>query len=80
MEPASIKAIHLVRDFRYQTGTPVYFTLDAGPNLHLLYPHQYRDEVSSFIKELVQELGEGTSVIDDYVGSGPQKIDEGVEK
>ena len=39
MRPNTIKLIELVRDFRQNTKLPLYFSLDAGPNLHLLYPH-----------------------------------------
>lgn len=77
MEPATIKAIHLVRDFRYQTGTPLYFTLDAGPNLHLLFPHENRSEVEVFLKDLVEQLGPDTDLIDDHVGLGPEKLEGG---
>lgn len=75
MEPNTIKAIHLVRDYRYDTGVPVYFTLDAGPNLHLLYPQKEQAQVKDFITGLVKKLGHGTSVIHDQVGLGPQRFD-----
>lgn len=75
MEPQTIKAIHLVRDFRYQSQTPLYFTLDAGPNLHLLYPHECREEVNRFLGDLIEELGPGTELIDDKVGFGPERCE-----
>jgi len=37
MHPNTLKIIALIRDFRKQTAIPVCFTLDAGPNIHLLY-------------------------------------------
>lgn len=77
MEPETITAIHKVRDFRFSTGHPVYFTLDAGPNLHLLYPNNVRKEVWTFINEMVNDLGDGTSIIDDAVGLGPVRADKG---
>ncbi len=46
MKPLTIEAIDRIREFRKETKVPVCFTLDAGPNIHLLYPHQNRDEVA----------------------------------
>jgi diphosphomevalonate decarboxylase len=74
MEPETITAIHKIREFRFSTEHPVYFTLDAGPNLHLLYPEESREAVWTFINEMVNDLGEGVSVIDDRVGMGPEKV------
>ena len=36
MQPDTVRLIHSLRAFREETGVPVYFTLDAGPNLHVL--------------------------------------------
>ncbi len=41
MEPATIAVIKAVQGFRQNTKLPVCFTLDAGPNVHLLYPKVY---------------------------------------
>ncbi len=73
MEPKTIEVINRVREFRYETGTAVYFTLDAGPNLHLLYPHSEREQVKSFIDSTLRDLGESVSLLDDVVGTGPIK-------
>ena len=55
MEPNTQKIIELVKNFRYETKTPLCFTLDAGPNVHLLYPNDCNDTVKQFIKtELLQ--------------------------
>ena len=55
MEPNTLKIIELVKEFRHDTGTPLCFTLDAGPNVHLLYPDASEAEVKAFIKtELLQ--------------------------
>ena len=55
MEPNTQKIIELVKNFRHETKTPLCFTLDAGPNVHLLYPNDCNDTVKQFIKtELLQ--------------------------
>jgi diphosphomevalonate decarboxylase len=73
MKPNTLSIIESIWEFRRQTAIPLCFTLDAGANVHLLYPGQYKDEVLQFIKnELVvycengqyicDQLGEGTKI------------------
>lgn len=74
MAPQTVEAIQKLRAFRYKTGVPLYFTLDAGPNLHLLYPPSAREEAMAFIEnELVAQL-EDAKILDDCMGKGPQKV------
>ena len=49
MEPQTISIINKVRDWRRETDIPIYFTLDAGPNVHLLYPNKFSNVVSNFL-------------------------------
>ncbi|MEM7103199.1 MAG: diphosphomevalonate decarboxylase [Bacteroidota bacterium] len=76
MASNSLEAIQRVRAFRADTGVPLYFTLDAGPNLHLLYPGEHRDVVESFIKSDLESLCENGRWIADKSGEGPVKITE----
>ncbi|MFT6603518.1 MAG: diphosphomevalonate decarboxylase, partial [Bacteriovoracaceae bacterium] len=48
MRPESLGVIEKVRAFRKKTGLPVCFTLDAGPNVHLLYALKHKEEVKDF--------------------------------
>jgi diphosphomevalonate decarboxylase len=74
MEEGSLSVIKKVKQFRAETKLPLYFTLDAGPNVHLLYPAEYETEISAFIfDELSQFCHEGR-IIRDKVGNGPNKI------
>jgi diphosphomevalonate decarboxylase len=73
MKPASLQVIEEVRKFRKTTGTPVCFTLDAGPNVLLIYPHQYRTRVLPFIEERLVPLCENGKWLDDSMGEGPVK-------
>lgn len=71
MKPESLTIIEKVRAFRNKTKLPVCFTLDAGPNIHLLYPLEDKEAVHNFIKaELLPFLEDGRW-IDDKVGLGP---------
>jgi diphosphomevalonate decarboxylase len=65
-------AIEKVMDFRRETKIPVCFTLDAGPNVHLLYPENDIDTVASFINDELK--GSVKKIIFDKMGNGPQKI------
>ncbi len=74
MKPATLTIINKIRQYRQETGNPLYFTLDAGPNVHVLYPHHVRSQVSAFIAiELKQHCCEG-QIIEDHVGSGPELL------
>jgi len=72
LRPNTLEAISRIQSFREDTQVPLYFSLDAGPNPHLLYPLEYTEQVKAFIaSELVQLCHEGM-VIADQVGQGPQ--------
>jgi diphosphomevalonate decarboxylase len=74
MKPNTITLIEEVRRFRQETKLPLYFSLDAGPNLHLLYPDSIKQEVDNFItSELVSYCEEGRW-IEDKVGKGPLQL------
>ena len=67
MEPNTQKIIELVKKFRHDTRTPVCFTLDAGPNVHLLYPDECNDKVKLFIREELLQYCHEYKWIDDKV-------------
>jgi diphosphomevalonate decarboxylase len=72
--PRTIEAIQLIWEARKNQGLPVYFTLDAGANVHVLYPDSHKNEVQSFIKEKLSPLCQGGTYINDVVGGGSSKI------
>ena len=53
---------------------PVYFSLDAGPNLHVLYPGEIIHEVRVFIDEELMPLCEEEKYLQDWVGDGPVQV------
>lgn len=71
MKPESLSVIEKVREFRKETNLPVCFTLDAGPNIHLLYPLEHQEKVHQFIKSDLLNFLEDECWIDDKVGKGP---------
>lgn len=74
MKPTTITMIEKIRSYRMSSKLPVFFTLDAGPNIHLLYPKSIQDEVSQFIMNELEHLCEHRVWIQDNVGNGPNRI------
>lgn len=70
----TIKVIDKIREYRAKSGIPLAFTLDAGPNVHILYSKEDREEVIYFIENNLQELCEDGRWIDDEMGTGPERI------
>lgn len=68
-KPNSIDAMEKIREFRKETHLPLFFTLDAGPNLHLIYPPSDAKKIQPFIHEVLRPLGE--TLISDETGKGP---------
>ena len=74
MKPNTLNLISEIRRFREETKIPLCFTLDAGPNVHLLYPEKEADRVVDFIQSvLVTYCNEGRWIADN-VGDGPKKL------
>lgn len=73
MRGSTVEIIHKIRDFREQSGIPLCFTLDAGPNVHLLYPHTEKESVSAWVREELKALCPQEKIIFDALGSGPEK-------
>ena len=74
MKPNTLRIIELIWQFRKATGLPAYFTLDAGANIHLLFPKNIEEQVDSLVSgELTQFLSNGR-YIKDQVGRGPVKL------
>lgn len=74
MAPSSMAMIEKIRDFREQTKLPVYFTLDAGPNIHLLYPKNISKKVLNFIDSDLKPHCEKGKIIYDNIGTGPKRV------
>lgn len=74
MEPATINIIKKIKAFREQSGARVCFTLDAGPNVHVLYPDNEKDRVGKFILNELKPYCESNRLIEDKMGTGPKRI------
>jgi diphosphomevalonate decarboxylase len=74
LKPASVEIILKVKEWREKNGIPITFTIDAGPNIHLLYPLSVKEVVQDFIENI---LWPQKSVIHDEMGEGATLIDYG---
>ena len=74
IKPETLHIIHRLNKFRYDSGLEFNFTLDAGPNVHLLYPGIIRDRLLAFIKSDLTPFCENGKWIDDRIGKGPELI------
>lgn len=74
MKPNTLAILQAIMHHRRQSGIMMMFTLDAGANVHLLYPESERNRVQHFINsELVQYCHNG-ALIHDQVGNGPVQL------
>lgn len=74
MKPNTLEIINKIWKFRNETQTPVCFTLDAGANVHVLYPEKVKEKVLQFIQhELVGYCQNGQYICDE-IGNGAQDL------
>ncbi|MEZ4655975.1 MAG: diphosphomevalonate decarboxylase [Caldilineaceae bacterium] len=71
-EPGTIELIQAVRRWREQEAIGVYFTIDAGPNLHLICEEV--DVVN--VQERLQQIACVEKVIVSSPGAGPQVLEQ----
>ena len=74
IQPNSLSIINAVRNFRKSSKCELCFTLDAGPNVHLLYPIAEKEKVRAFIEKELLQFCEDKKWIDDETGKGPELI------
>ena len=74
MKPGTLGIIEKVRAFRQETDVPLAFSLDAGPNVHLIYPVAYTGQVKEFIWDQLVRFCKSGKWIDDNAGTGPVEI------
>ena len=74
MKPNTLEIINRIWKFRDETGSKVCFTLDAGANVHVLYPKLEKDNVLHFIKKELLQYCKNGEFIEDEVGLGATNI------
>ena len=74
MKPETLIVITKIQKFRKKSKIPVCFTLDAGANVHVLYPDNYSNQVKDFIKDELLSYCKNEKFISDIIGGGPKQI------
>ena len=74
MKPNTLEIINRIWTYREKTGSKVCFTLDAGANVHVLYPQKETQEVQQFIENELSKFCQNSHYINDCVGNGAKKL------
>lgn len=74
MKPETLSVIEKVRGFREKTDAFVCFTLDAGANVHLLYPENEKEAIREFIDSDLRVFCQDGHVIHDQIGKGAAEL------
>lgn len=77
MKPNTLEIIERIWAFRKSTNIPVCFTLDAGANVHMLYPQEFEEKVLELIKNELVAYCQNGHYICDKIGNGARRIDNG---
>lgn len=68
MQTGTLETIHKVWDFRRETGLPLFFTLDAGANVHLMFPNDGQQErIKAFIETELLAYTQSGGVVKDFM-------------
>lgn len=74
MKPNTLKIINKIWAFREETNSKVCFTLDAGANVHVLYPEKECEQVLEFINNELVAYCQNGHYICDIIGFGGRQV------
>lgn len=74
MRPGTLQVIERIWKYRKETGNALCFTLDAGANVHLLYPKSQSVQILEFIKRELVVFCQKNQYIVDSTGNGAQSF------
>ncbi|MGJ8590978.1 MAG: diphosphomevalonate decarboxylase [Aquaticitalea sp.] len=74
MKPNTLEIINKIWSFRQQTGANISFTLDAGANVHVLYPKNESTKILEFIQSELVAYCQNGHYICDQIGFGARLI------
>ena len=67
MQTGTLQVINRVWEFRKKTNLPLFFTLDAGANVHLLFPSEKKAEISNFIETELLQYTQNGGIVRDFM-------------
>jgi diphosphomevalonate decarboxylase len=74
LKPETLRIIEEIRRFREESRLDLFFTIDAGPNVHLIYFEDQREMILPFVRHKLSQYCEDGQWIDDRIGNGPQLL------
>ncbi len=74
MKPNTLEIIQKIWKFRNETNIPICFTLDAGANVHILFPENVSEACMAFITSELVGYCQNGQYICDQLGIGSQLI------
>ncbi|GEQ85301.1 diphosphomevalonate decarboxylase [Patiriisocius marinistellae] len=74
MKPNTLEIINRIWQYRNETKSNICFTLDAGANVHILYPETEKAQVQKFIKVELSQFCKNGEFIHDSVGMGAKSF------
>lgn len=74
MKPNTLKIINKIWEYRANTSSNVCFTLDAGANVHLLFPESEKTVINNFVFKELMQFCQNNQYICDSVGYGAKQI------
>jgi diphosphomevalonate decarboxylase len=74
MKPNTLKIINKIWDYRKKTNSNICFTLDAGANVHVLFPKEEKKEIDTFISSELISFCQNNKYICDSLGEGAEMV------
>ena len=74
MKPNTLKIIEKIWDYRKKNSSNICFTLDAGANVHILFPEAEKEKVNTFITKHLLAFCQNNYYICDEAGTGARQL------
>ncbi|MCF6297363.1 MAG: diphosphomevalonate decarboxylase [Flavobacteriaceae bacterium] len=74
MKPNTLKIIEKIWKFRREYNSNICFTLDAGANIHILFPEKEKEKVNLFIGDQLIQYCQDNQYIQDQTGTGANQL------
>ena len=74
MKPNTLEIINRIWEYRNENDSNICFTLDAGANVHVLYPEVEKEAVNQFIENELSKYCQKNHYICDTVGFGAKQL------
>jgi len=74
MKPNTLEVIHKIWEYRAENDSNICFTLDAGANVHVLYPENEKEAINAFIANTLSKYCQKNQYICDESGYGAKQI------